>query len=271
MLVDTHCHLNFDRFDEDRPLVLERAAAAGVKWTLNPAIDLETSRAVLALAEQYEMVYAAVGVHPNDADHLVRDWVERLRSLAQQKKVIAIGEIGLDYYWDRTPVSVQKEIFQQQLNLAAELGLPVIVHCRDRALQEQNAMQDTLAMLSAWKRSLKNQDPKLAERPGVLHSFSGDLQAGQEAVSLGFMIGIAGPITFKKAEKLQRVAVEIPEDHLLIETDAPFLTPHPHRGERNEPAYVRFINEKIAELRQSDVDQIAHITTMNAERLFFGK
>ncbi len=271
VLVDTHCHLNFDRFDEDRPLVLERAAAAGVRWVLNPAIDFETSRAILALAEQHEMLYAAIGVHPNDADHLSRDWVEQLRSLAQFKKVAAIGEIGLDYYWDRTPTAVQKEIFQQQLELAAELDLPVIIHCRDKTPQERNAMQDTLTIISAWQRGLINHNPKLASRPGVLHSFSGDLSEALKAISSEFMIGVAGPVTFKKAENLQRVAAEIPEDYLLIETDAPFLTPHPHRGERNEPAYVRYIAEKIAELRQSDVNQVAHITTMNAERLFFGK
>ncbi len=271
MLVDTHCHLNFDRFDEDRPLVLERAAAAGVRWVLNPAIDLDTSRDILALAKQHEMVYAAVGVHPNDADDLSRDWVEQLWSLAQHEKVVAVGEIGLDYYWDRTPIAVQKTIFQQQLDLAAELGLPVIVHCREKTPQERNAMQDTLAILSAWQRHLKQNALKLASRPGVLHAFSSDLQAALEAVSFEFMIGVAGPVTFKKAETLQRVAAEIPESYLLIETDAPFLTPHPHRGERNEPAYVRFVNQKIAELRQSDANQLGRITTMNAERLFFGK
>ena len=268
MLADTHCHLNFDSFDLDRAAVVGRAEQAGVNRILNPGIDVETSRAAVALAQVYQAVFAAVGVHPNDATGWSDETLDALHSLAAQPKVVAIGEIGLDYYWQRTERSVQIKVFEQQLDLAADLGLPVVIHVRDASPDDRRAMHDVLEILVEWQQHLVAHAPDLASRPGVLHSFSGDPDEAWRAVASQFCIGITGPVTFKKAEILRQVAAGLSADHLLIETDAPFLTPHPHRGERNEPAYVRFIAEKIAAVREMPYDSFAQITTDSAERLF---
>jgi len=276
LLVDTHCHLNFDSFEADRQEVLEQARREGVARILNPGIDLATSRAAVALAEAVPEVYAAVGVHPNDADTWDEGTLAELRELAQHPKVVAIGEIGLDDYWEETPRALQEQVLQAQLDLAAEVGLPVVIHIRNaRAAGPGDAhrtTQDALAILGAWQRGLAGSaapiTQALAQRPGVLHSFSDSLESAQVATAAGFYIGITGPVTFKKADELRRVAGQAPLERLLIETDAPFLTPHPHRGERNQPAYVRFIAEKIAGLRDLQVEQFAEIITENAERLF---
>ena len=268
MLVDTHCHLNFESFDLDRAAVLAKALQTGVERVLNPGIDVETSRAAVDLAEVYPAVYAAVGVHPNDAGTWSETTLDELRQLASHPRVVAIGEIGLDYYWERTEHTIQHLIFEKQLELAAELGLPVVIHVRDQGPDDHSAMSDALDILRDWQLSLVTRSPDLASRPGVLHSFSGDLKDALRAVSSGFCVGITGPVTFNKADVLRQVATELPVESLLIETDAPFLTPHPHRGERNEPAYVCFVAEKIAALRNLDLDRFSHITTESAERVF---
>jgi TatD DNase family protein len=264
-LVDSHCHLNFDRFDSDRPAVLERAQQAGVGRVLNPGIDLATSQAALDLAERYTAVFAAVGVHPNDALSWEDGTLDELCTLAMQPKVVAIGEIGLDYYWEKTPHELQQRIFHQQLQLAAEAGLPVVVHVRDKDSHHRHAMQDALDILTGWQSTLP---PGLAERPGVLHSFSDGPQAALRATAANFCIGITGPVTFKNSDLLREVVLALPLERLLIETDAPFLTPHPHRGERNEPGYVQFVAQKIAQIRGVDFENVAHITTTSAKRLF---
>lgn len=268
MLCDTHCHLNFDSFYADRPQVLERARSAGVGRIMNPAVDLETSREIVSMAQAIPELYAAIGVHPNDGASWRKDTRASLFELAQQPKVVAIGEIGLDYYRDRTPISQQQHIFAQQLELAAELELPVIIHIRNTNREQPQATADTLRMLAEWTAGLRQSDSPLADCPGVLHSFSSDLQAGQEAVQLGFMIGFTGPVTFKKAFDLHTVVQGIPLQHIVVETDAPFLTPHPHRGQRNEPAYVRFVLERIAELHDLPTGELEDVTTRNAGRLF---
>lgn len=253
-LIDTHCHLDFDRFDADRPAVVARAREAGLAHIIVPALDLDNTAAVVSLTEQYPGVLAAVGVHPNSAAGWQPDWLDTIRDAAAHANVVAIGEIGLDYYWDRTPPATQHAAFRAQLELAAELELPVIIHNRD-------ATSDLLRLLG---------ESPLARRPraGVLHSFSADREAAEAAVALGFYIGITGPVTFKKADVLREVATAVPLDRLLIETDAPFLTPQPHRGKRNEPAYVRYVAEAIAAVRETSIDQIAAATTENARRLF---
>jgi TatD DNase family protein len=268
LLTDTHCHLNLQSFDEDRPAVVERAAQAGIGRILIPGIDLETSHSAAALAAQYLPVHAAVGIHPNDADGLPEDWLETLRNLAQHPKTAAIGEIGLDYYWDRTPKALQQRLFIEQLELARQAQLPVVVHCRDKNPPVGPALEDVLSILSDWQMQLKSENHPLAVRPGVLHSFSGDLRSAERAVEHGFLIGITGPLTFKKADLLRDVVASLPGGALLIETDAPFLTPHPHRGKRNEPAYVKLVAEKMAEVRHTEFEKIARLTTANAERLF---
>lgn len=264
MLADTHCHLDFDLFTPDREAVIARARQAGVDRILNPGIDLESSRAALELAEKYDIVYAAVGVHPNESTTWDGDTLRTLRELASHPKVVAIGEIGLDYYRDRAPRDLQQKVFQEQLMLAAELSLPVVIHNRQ-------ASDDVMEILKEWQVELMGANVLLAEHPGVLHSFSASEQAAHEAIGLNFYIGITGPVTFKNAPDLQQLVAHIPLDRLLIETDAPFLTPHPHRGERNEPAYVRFVAEKIAELHNLPVEMVSNSTSINAGRLFHWK
>lgn len=268
MLTDTHCHLNFESFDADRELVLKRAEAVEVTRILIPGLDLPTSRAAVELAASHPSVYAAIGIHPNSADTRTPESVDELRELSRNPKVVAIGEIGLDYYWEITPVSLQRKILEEQLELSAELGLPVVVHIRDKDTFQEPAMRNTLEILDAWQLGLRYNYPDLAERPGVLHSFSGSLNSAELAGEYNFNIGITGPITFKKSERLREVASGVSEHRILIETDAPFLTPHPHRGERNEPAYVRFVAEMIATVRETHFIQIADATTANAKRLF---
>jgi len=266
-LADTHCHLDFNLFNEDREQVLERARQAGLLHILNPGIDLASSRLAQKLAETYDSVCAAVGVHPNDsltweeASPTGGGTLQALRELAARPKVVAIGEIGLDYYRERAPHAVQQAVFRRQLDLAAELALPVVVHNRQ-------ASADVLRILAEWQSGLAKSGSPLADRPGVLHSYAGDLVTARQAISLGFLIGITGPVTFKNALDLQKVVSALPLESLLIETDAPFLTPHPHRGQRNEPAYVRMVAEKIAFLHNRPVSVVAETTSANASRLF---
>lgn len=257
-LVDTHCHLNFERFDEDREQVIERALKAGVKRIVVPAIDLESSEQVLRLAEEYNSVYAAVGIHPNTDIAVGEDEIQHLRDLAANPRVVAIGEIGLDYYRQNTAHERQHANMMAQLQLASEVNLPVIVHNRE-------ANDDMLYILSQWRA---NANDDLEERAGVLHSFSAGWPEAQATFTAGFFIGFTGPLTYKKAELLRAIASNAPADRILVETDAPFLTPHPLRGKRNEPAYVRHVAETLAEVRDLSIEEVARLTTANAARLF---
>ena len=228
---------------------------------LNPGINLGSSQAVVNLSEKYAEVYAAVGVHPNDGLSWDSRTLRRLRELSNHPKIVAVGEIGLDFYRDRTPKELQIKIFIEQLELAAELTLPVIIHSRD-------AMAEVLEILTDWHKGLVNSHSVLADRPGVLHSFSGDEKFAEQTRMLNFFIGITGPVTFRNAKDLQDLVIRLPLQDLLIETDAPFLTPHPRRGKRNEPSNVKLVAEKIAELHQEAYNTVTEITTANATRLF---
>jgi TatD DNase family protein len=261
MLIDTHCHLDFNAFDEDRDDVLQRASAAGISRMVVPAVDLESCGEVLRLAIVQHDVYAAIGVHPNHAQTWQPSWVNDLRRTASHPKVVAIGEIGLDYYWTRTSKETQKKALEAQLNLAVEMGKPVILHSRESII-------DLMAILGVWTEGLKERSSLLVERPGVLHSFSGSVSEAEQAVELKFMIGITGPVTFLNAKSLKEVVTYIPLKNLVIETDAPFLTPHPHRGKRNEPSYVQLVAEQIASLKRIAIEEVARQTTANAMRLF---
>jgi TatD DNase family protein len=261
VLTDTHCHLDFEAFNMDRNEVLERSKDAGIHRILNPGIDLETSRRAIRLAEAHAQVFAAIGVHPHDALSWNEDTNFHLRKLAEGSKVVAIGEIGLDYYRNRSPHEQQRRVFLEQLALAAELGLPVVIHNRQ-------ATQDVLALVSEWHGELVRSGSPLAQRPGVMHSFSDGEDFARQAIEMNFYIGFSGPVTFQNARDLQQVAAALPLDHILVETDAPFLTPHPHRGQRNEPAYVHYVAEKIAALHQISYSKTAEITTASAARLF---
>jgi len=258
-LVDSHAHLDFAKYDADREAVIERARGAGLVAIITIGVDRPSSRRAVELATRHEMVYAAVGVHPHDAQTLGGDTLSELRELARKPQVVAVGEIGLDYYRDLSPRDVQRRAFQAQLAWAAKLGKPVIIHDRD-------AHADIMTQLTEWAAALAGSP--LAGRLGVLHTFSGDLKMAEQAIELGFYISISGPVTYKKAGRLVEIVKELPLDRLLVETDCPFLTPQPHRGQRNEPAYVRFVAERIAALRGMAFDELAAATTANAQRLF---
>lgn len=253
-LVDTHCHLDFDAFDDDIEEVVDRASAAGVGAIIVPTLDLDDIPKVLALADTFPSVYAAVGIHPNSSAGWDVEYITQLRDAAAHPRVVAIGEIGLDYYWDRSPREVQNNALKAQLALAGELNLPVILHNRDSSA-------DLLAQLRASPLAGR-------EQPGVLHSFSADWATAKAALDMGFYLGFTGPLTYKKADELRDIARRAPLERLLVETDAPFLTPQPYRGKRNEPAYVRFIAERLAEVRELDLAEICRVTTANASRLF---
>lgn len=257
-LIDTHCHLDFERYDEDRDAVITRAREAGVRRIVIPATKIETIRDTLTVADKFEGVFAAVGVHPTSTAPFVSDWIMQIESASQHEKVVAIGEIGLDYYWDKSPIDVQKTAFVAQLELAKRLELPVIIHNR-------NASEDVMTILETWASDLPE---KLRGRPGVLHSFSAPMEIAQRAVSVGFYLGFTGPVTFKNAGELREIAAAIPGDRILVETDGPFLTPVPYRGKRNEPAYIPHIVERLATVRQVTVDEMGRVTTENAVRLF---
>lgn len=260
-VTDTHCHLNFDSFDNDRNEVLMRARGANVFRILNPGINLESCKSAIKLSEDYPEVYAAVGIHPNEAGGYSKKILAELRSMAQHPKVIAIGEIGLDYYRNKTPIHWQKKLFRMQLDLAGELGLPVVIHNRE-------ATNDILNILDLWVQDLRGSGSALVERPGVLHSFSGSALDASRSVELGLKIGITGPITFKNSQQLHKVVSDTDLGHVLIETDAPFLTPHPYRGKRNEPSRVVYIAQKISLIKNIPVEIVANITTRNAADTF---
>ena len=253
--VDTHAHLDLEVYDADRTEVLQRAAEAGVSWLVDVGADLASSRKAVALSEREPAVYAAVGVHPHDAPTLTVGVLAELRSLAAGERVVAIGEIGLDYYRNLAPCDEQRRAFEAQLDLALELQLPVIVHSRE-------ARGDTLAVLRAAAR---RQGGTLR---GVMHCFSGNLEYAREAVELGLYVGIDGPVTYPRATTLAEVVRQVPLERLLLETDSPYLTPQPRRGQRNEPAFVRFVAERVAELRGLAVAEVGDVTSANACALF---
>ncbi|MBN1953661.1 MAG: TatD family hydrolase [Anaerolineae bacterium] len=248
-LVDSHAHLDASLFDDDREQVIQRALDAGVGAILNVGTNLATSRAAVALAERYSFIYAAVGVHPHEAKRVTPAALDELRRLARHPRVVAIGEIGLDYYRDRSPRPVQRRACAEQLALAAELGMPVVIHCRD-------AHDDLIAILQGWRGT------------GVLHAYSGGPERLESLLGFGFLLGISGVVTFPKARPLREVVALEPLDRLLIETDCPYLTPVPYRGRRNEPAYVRYVAEAMAHTRGLPLEKVAEATTANAERLF---
>jgi TatD DNase family protein len=271
LLTDTHCHLDFNKFDPDREAVIARAKAAGLVRLLVPGLDHRSSQEAVRLAESDPDIYAAVGFHPTDIKHLNEQSFQTIEELAQHPKIAAIGEIGLDYYWVKAEEkrAAQHEALKRQLALAERVNKPVIIHMR-----EENdawcggASADLLEILTKWKNGLSAQNHPLAERPGVLHSFNGTLETAQKAIALNFFIGVTGPVTYKNAEEKRRVIARLPLECLLIETDAPFLAPVPHRGERNEPAFVGEIADKIAEIQSRSLEEVAATTTANAARLF---
>jgi TatD DNase family protein len=279
MLIDTHCHLDLDKFDADRADVILRAQLAGVARILIPATNLTSSLSAVKLAESHPMLFAAVGVHPMEAAIFRADTLSNLHELASSSpsplggvarggvKIVAIGEIGLDYYWDAAPHDLQQRVLRDQLDLAAELSLPVIIHFREKGDASYGPCAvDLMVILEDWISRLRREKNPLAERPGVLHSFSGSKETAWQALALNFYIGVTGPVTYRKER--QGLIASLPLDRLLMETDSPFLAPAPHRGKRNEPAFVRLIADKIAEIHHCNVEEVATATTAGAGRIF---
>jgi TatD DNase family protein len=255
MLIDTHTHLDDARYNDDRDAMIARARGAGVDAFVTIGCDLATSRAAVSLAERYPFVYASIGVHPHEAKHIQDDWYGEFRRLAKNKKVVAYGEIGLDYHYNHSSPKEQRDRFREQIQFARELKLPVIIHTRE-------AQEDTVAILK---------EEKASDVGGVLHCFSGDAWLAKEALDLGFYLSFSGIVTFQNAAMLRDIAKNTPLDRLLIETDCPYLTPVPHRGKRNEPAYVFHVARQLASVHFGEADAIERIgqaTTANAKRLF---
>jgi len=261
MLFDSHCHLDTHPFDADREAVYERAHAAGVTHFLNPAYDLESSKRATALAEARPDTYAAVGLHPNDIGQLSAECLSEIEQLAQSKRVVAIGEIGLDYHWDTHPRSTQRDGFVQQFRLAQKLELPVIIHCRD-------AYDDLMEVLEEVDPTPTGATSKFNRVAVLLRSFAGKPAHARTALTKGYFLGIGGPLTYKNSHTLREIVKTAPLSQLVLETDAPYLTPMPHRGQRNEPAYVRLVAEYLAQLREMSLEQLSDITFTNTQRLF---
>ena len=271
MLTDTHCHLDYQKFDSDREDVLKRAREAGLIRILVPGLEQTSSRDAVRLAEADPMVYAAVGFHPTDLEHFSENTFAEVKELAKHPKVVAVGEIGIDYYWVKEweQRAFQHEALRRQLEFASSVNKPVVIHMRE----EEDAWfgpasVDLLRILSEWQKTLRAGLHPLAEKPGVLHSYNGNLETAQEALALNFYIGITGPVTYKNAQEKRNIIKQLPLSRVLIETDAPFLTPVPHRGKRNEPAFVNYIADKIAEIHGTTLEQVAEITARNAAHLF---
>ena len=256
MLIDTHTHLDDARYNDDRDAMIARAREAGVGAFVTIGCDLSTSRAAVALADQYSFIYASIGVHPHEVKHIGDCWYDDFRRLARNKNVVAYGEIGLDYHYNHSSPKDQRDRFREQIQLARELKLPVIIHTRE-------AQEDTITILK---------EEKASDVGGVFHCFSGDAWLAKDALDLGFYLSFSGILTFQNATMLREIAKNTPLDRVLIETDCPYLTPVPHRGKRNEPAYVSYVAQQLAEIHGGtnslSAARIGELTSANAKRLF---
>ena len=250
--IDTHVHLNADQYEEDLQEVIDRATAAKVEKMVVVGFDRITIERAMRLIEDYDFIYAVIGWHPVDAIDCTEQDLQWIEQLAAHPKVVGIGETGLDYYWDKSPKDVQQYWFRKQIHLAQKLNLPIIIHNRD-------ATADVVQIL---------REENAATVGGIMHCFGGSVETARECIKMNFMISLGGPVTFKNARQPKEVATEIPLDYLLIETDAPYLAPHPYRGKRNEPSYVTLVAEEIARLKQLPVEEVAKKTTENAKRFF---
>jgi TatD DNase family protein len=251
-LFDTHCHLNSHKFEGEVAQLIEAARANGVQNIVIPGYDYESNLKSLAIADEHAGIYCAVGYHPCDLNDLTDDHYHQLYEWAKRDKVVAIGEIGLDYYWDTTTKELQDQMFRKQIAIAKDLDLPIVIHDRD-------AHGDILNVL-------KEEDA--GKVGGIMHCFSGSWEMAQECMKMNFYISFGGPVTFKNGKRPAEVASKVPLDRLLVETDSPYLTPEPHRGKRNEPAYVKHVAERIAALREIPFEELAAATTQNAKTVF---
>lgn len=251
-LFDTHCHLMDDQFDNDLDDVIVKARETGVSHMVIPAVDVQSAHRAIAIAENYEGVYAAVGIHPEAAKDVPDVDFALMEQLAEHEKVVAIGEIGLDYYWDAAPRPEQQEVMRRQIEIAKRVNLPVIIHNRE----------STADVLTVLKES------GASEVGGIMHCFNESLEVAKVCLDMSFYISFGGPVTFKRADDVREVAANIPADRLLVETDSPYLSPHPYRGKRNEPMRVQIVAQKVADVRSESLEAIAETTMQNAMRIF---
>ena len=252
MFIDSHSHLDDERFNQDRDILIKSLKENKVDLAINIGADLETSINSVKLADQYDPIYATIGVHPHSASEVTEETLNQFREMAKNDKVVAIGEIGLDFYYDNSPRDLQRKWFKEQLKLAKELNLPVVIHSRDATKETFDTIKEA-------------QDGTLR---GVMHCFSGSVEMAIEYMKLDFYISIGGPVTFKNARVVREVAEAVPLDKLLIETDCPYLTPEPYRGKRNEPMLIKYVAEKIAQIKNITVEELASHTSRNTKDLF---
>jgi TatD DNase family protein len=256
LLIDSHAHIDLPEFNKDRDQVLERARAQGVRAVVNVGLDAASSRRALEMVKKYDDVFMAVGFHPHEASKMKEGDLESLADLSKDMRVVAIGEIGLDFYRNLSPGETQVEVFKKQLDLAVELKLPVVVHSRQ-------AHKEVYDILSTWAKAIPDNKWR-----GVIHCFSGDVDLARRYIELGFYISLAGSVTYPSAGELVKVAGEVPLDRLLLETDCPFLAPQAYRGKRNEPAYMVHTAGRVAEARQAPLEAVAEAAAQNTIELF---
>lgn len=252
MFIDTHVHLNAEQYNDDLQEVIDRALAASVEKMVVVGFDRLTINRAMELIEEYDFLYAAIGWHPVDAVDCTESDLQWIEKLATHPKVVAIGETGLDYYWDKSPKEIQQKLLRKQIQLAKRVKLPIVIHNRE-------ATADCVRIL---------QEEHAEDVGGVMHCFSGSVETAEICIKMNFMISLGGPVTFKNAKKPKEVAEKIPLQYLMIETDAPYLAPHPNRGKRNEPSFVPLVAEEIARLKGLTVEEVAQQTTENAHRFF---
>lgn len=251
MYFESHAHYDDGRFDKDREEILNLLPSCGIDYVINVGCDMESSRKSIEMAEKYDYVYAAVGVHPHDAENMKESDLDELRQMSSHKKVVAIGEIGLDYYYDNSPRDVQRYWFKRQLELVKEVNKPVIIHSREASKETFDIIKES------------------GVRKGVIHCYSGSAQMAKDYINMGFYIGIGGVITFSNAKKLVEVAETIQLEQILIETDSPYLSPIPNRGKRNDSRNLQFVVEKLAKIKDLTPEKVANITKLNTKQLFF--
>ncbi len=250
-MIDSHCHLYFDKFDKIRDELVNESRAAGVHTIVNIGIDIKSSLQAISLTEQYDGLYATAGIHPHDAQNVDRDYISKLKDICSHKKVVALGEIGLDFYRDISPRNAQEKVFKEQLKLASDLNMPIVLHTRE-------SFDKTFEIIKEYASSLNG---------GIFHCFPGDIKQAMAVIELGFHISVGGVITFNNSS-MADVAGEVPLKWLLLETDAPFLTPVPFRGKMNKSEYVKFVYEKLAELRNESFTEIEKQIDRNGQKLF---
>ncbi len=272
MYIDTHAHLNSNEYKNDLNEVIKRAQYDGVEYIINPATDLESSREVISLAEKYDFIYGAVGFHPHDASKATPESLKEIEELSRHPKVVAIGEIGLDYHYNFSPPEIQKEIFRKQIEIAQRRDLSIIIHMRESEEDTLHIVRNALKDYPEWRKAGQIYKNRYPAAKGVFHSFPGDAALAWKVIKMGFYISVPGTVTFKTKKNhtsnILDVVEKVSPEHILLETDSPYLTPVPHRGKRNEPAYLKYIAEKIAEVQKLSVEDICRTSNFGVHKLF---